>query len=62
MNSDDTFFAQDDEFWANYLKGRPAVPASFFSRIFNYHQDNGGSFGTMSDTMTWAKRERRRLA
>jgi len=49
MNSDDTLFAQDDKFWANYLKGRPSAPASFFDRIFDYHQNNGGSFGMVHD-------------
>ncbi|KAK3291282.1 S-adenosyl-L-methionine-dependent methyltransferase [Chaetomium fimeti] len=42
-------FAQDDKFWDNYLKGRPRVPDSFFTRIFDYHQANGGAFGTIHD-------------
>lgn len=42
-------FAKDKAFWNNYLKGRPAAPAVFFERIFQYHQQRGGKFGTVHD-------------
>ena len=43
------FFARDKDFWNNYLKGRPQVPDVFFDRIFRYHQEHGGNFGTVHD-------------
>lgn len=49
MNSEANFFALDDQSWDIYLRGRPRVPDSFFTRIFNYHQAKGGSFGTVHD-------------
>nr|UYO77210.1 S-adenosyl-L-methionine-dependent methyltransferase [Trichoderma crystalligenum] len=49
MNLDSNIFAQDDKFWANYLKGRPQAPESLFERIFNYHASHGGIFGTVHD-------------
>jgi SAM-dependent methyltransferase len=49
MEVNDKFFARDDFFWENYLKGRPRVPDSFFDRIFAYHQAKGGHFGTVHD-------------
>ncbi|PKX92303.1 methyltransferase tpcM [Aspergillus novofumigatus IBT 16806] len=49
MEVNDKFFAQDDIFWENYLKGRPRVPDSFFDRIFDYHKAKGGHFGTVHD-------------
>ncbi|KAJ5592635.1 S-adenosyl-L-methionine-dependent methyltransferase [Penicillium hordei] len=49
MNLDTKIFAQDKEFWNNYLKGRPQAPESFFNRIFNYHESHGGVFGTVHD-------------
>jgi SAM-dependent methyltransferase len=42
-------FAQDDKFWDNYLKGRPRVPNTLFTRIFDYHRANGGVFNTIHD-------------
>jgi hypothetical protein len=45
----DEIFAQDKGFWNNYLKGRPQAPQSFFDRIYRYHQQNGGKFGTAHD-------------
>ena len=42
-------FAQDKEFWSNYLKGRPRAPVAFFDRIFSYHLAQGGTFGTVHD-------------
>ncbi|EFX03068.1 methyltransferase type 11 [Grosmannia clavigera kw1407] len=32
MNSDGTIFGQDDLFWSTYLRGRPKVPDTFFTR------------------------------
>jgi SAM-dependent methyltransferase len=49
MNTNGTIFAQNNEFWDNYLKGRPQVPDSFFNRVFDYHQEKGGNFGTVHD-------------
>ncbi|KAK3680674.1 S-adenosyl-L-methionine-dependent methyltransferase [Podospora appendiculata] len=49
METNGTIFAQDDKFWANYVKGRPQPPASLFDRIFNYHASHGGSFTTAHD-------------
>lgn len=47
--TDDKLFEKDKSFWDNYLKGRPKPPASLFRRIFDYHEDQGGSFGTVHD-------------
>lgn len=47
MGSNSNIFAQDTEFWDNYLVGRPKLPESFFDRIFSYHQSKGGVFGTV---------------
>ncbi|KAG9229996.1 S-adenosyl-L-methionine-dependent methyltransferase [Amylocarpus encephaloides] len=47
--SNGKIFAQDKTFWNNYLKGRPRAPDVFFDRIFNYHQAQGGAFGTAHD-------------
>ena len=49
MHSNGTYFAQDNDFWNNYLRGRPLVPDAFWERIFDYHEDKGGSFGTVHD-------------
>jgi SAM-dependent methyltransferase len=48
-NKDDTIFARDEAFWNNYLKGRPTAPEAFFNRIFGYHEEKGGRFGTAHD-------------
>jgi hypothetical protein len=45
----DEIFAQDKGFWNNYLKGRPQAPQNFFDRIYRYHQEHGGKFGTAHD-------------
>ncbi|KAI1877579.1 hypothetical protein JX265_003587 [Neoarthrinium moseri] len=46
----EVFFAQNNDFWENYLKGRPRPPDAFFDRIFAYHQSQGnGNFGTVHD-------------
>ena len=37
------------EFWEDYVKGRPHIPQSYFDSIFDYHQQNGGAFGTAHD-------------
>ncbi|KAF2648490.1 S-adenosyl-L-methionine-dependent methyltransferase [Lophiostoma macrostomum CBS 122681] len=42
-------FARDKSFWNNYLKGRPQAPQSFFDRIYSYHEELGGNFGTAHD-------------
>ncbi|KAK8045577.1 hypothetical protein PG993_005601 [Apiospora rasikravindrae] len=42
-------FAQDEEFWDNYLKGRPKAPDAFFDRVFTYHATHSGAFGTVHD-------------
>jgi SAM-dependent methyltransferase len=47
--TDDRIFEKDKTFWDNYLKGRPKPPASLFRRIFDYHEAQGGSFGTVHD-------------
>lgn len=66
MDSTGTIFAQDDQFWANYLRGRPRVPDAFFDRIFGYHQAQGGAFGTVHDVGAgngpYAQRLRARFA
>lgn len=48
-DSNDKIFARDKSFWNNYLKGRPQAPQSFFDRIYRYHQEHGGKFGTAHD-------------
>ena len=52
MASNGNIFAQDKNFWNNYLKGRPQAPDSFFSRIFSYHRAHGGAFDTVHDVGT----------
>ena len=42
-------YDQTEDFWQKYLSGRPRVPDSFFERIFTYHAQHGGSFGTAHD-------------
>ena len=42
----DNAYNQDHDFWEKYLKGRPAIPQTFFERIFDYHSDHGGQFDT----------------
>lgn len=49
MDSNGKIFAQDKKFWSNYLKGRPRAPDVFFERLFNYHQAQCGTFGTVHD-------------
>lgn len=49
MNSNEKFFSRDNNFWDNYVKGRPTVPDSFFQRIFGYHEAKGAPFGTIHD-------------
>lgn len=46
MGSNSNIFAQDNQFWDNYL-GRPKPPESFFDRTFSYHESKGGVFGTV---------------
>lgn len=42
-------FAQSDQFWDNYNKGRPPLPNAVLNRIFDYHKAKGGSFGVVHD-------------
>lgn len=42
-------YDQDSDFWQKYVKGRPQVPDSFFERVFGYHAEHGGDFGTVHD-------------
>ncbi|KAL2871747.1 methyltransferase tpcM [Aspergillus lucknowensis] len=49
MDTSSKVFAQDDEFWDNYLRGRPQVPDAFWDCIFGYHQGKGSDFGTVHD-------------
>ena len=49
FESEDKYFARGRAFWDNYLKGRPSAPAVFFERLFNYHQEHHGEFGTVHD-------------
>ncbi|KAJ5655745.1 hypothetical protein N7507_007695 [Penicillium longicatenatum] len=49
MDTPGKIFAQDDEFWDNYSRGRPQVPKAFWDCIFGYHQSKGGNFGTVHD-------------
>lgn len=44
-----SFYSRDDAFWDNYVKGRPQVPDSFFERLFAYHAEHGGQFGTIHE-------------
>ena len=48
-DSNDKIFARDEAFWNNYLKGRPKPPQSLFDRIYTYHEQHGGKFGTAHD-------------
>lgn len=49
IDSNGSIFARDETFWNNYLEKRPQAPASFFERIYNYHQENSGHFGSVHD-------------
>ncbi len=49
LDSKDRIFAMDKTFWNNYLKGRPSAPDVFFDRLFHYHQEHHGEFGTAHD-------------
>lgn len=49
FDSKDKIFAKDKAFWNNYLKGRPSAPDVFFERIFRYHHEHHGKFGTIHD-------------
>ncbi|KAG6007652.1 hypothetical protein E4U21_005733 [Claviceps maximensis] len=48
-SSSNTIFAQNEDFWDNYLEGRPTAPPSFFERVFRYHEAHNGHFGTAHD-------------
>lgn len=47
--STSTLFSRSSAFWANYTKGRPPVPPSFWDRIFLYHAAHSGQFSTAHD-------------
>ncbi|GIK02920.1 hypothetical protein Aspvir_006985 [Aspergillus viridinutans] len=49
IETKDQVFARSKAFWDNYLRGRPQVPQSFFQRIYRYHLEHGGRFGTVHD-------------
>lgn len=49
FGSKDKLFAKDKAFWNNYLKGRPSAPDVFFDRLFHYHREHHGRFGTVHD-------------
>ncbi|KAG6116501.1 hypothetical protein E4U13_001832 [Claviceps humidiphila] len=42
-------FAKDENFWLNYLEGRPTAPKSFFERIYRYHEEHRGQFDRVHD-------------
>lgn len=44
-----SYYDQKDDFWQKYRKGRPAPPPLFYSKIFEYHRQHGGQFGTVHD-------------
>nr|POE70856.1 methyltransferase tpcm [Quercus suber] len=45
----DSIFDKGEHFWNNYNKGRPRPPATFFDRIFQYHESHNGTFDTVHD-------------
>ncbi|KAJ5816546.1 Methyltransferase type 11 [Penicillium robsamsonii] len=49
MDTSSRIFAQDDEFWDNYSRGRPQVPDTFWDRIWSFHETKGGAFDTVHD-------------
>ena len=55
-------YAQDEQFWETYIKGRPRVPESFFERIYSYHASKGGAFDTVHDAGAGAGVHSGRLA
>jgi SAM-dependent methyltransferase len=42
--SSDNVYNQSQDFWEQYIKGRPAIPQTFFDFIFKYHSDHNGRF------------------
>lgn len=40
----DNAYNQSQDFWEKYIKGRPAIPQTFFDFIFKYHSDHNGRF------------------
>lgn len=40
----DNVYNQTQEFWDEYIKGRPAIPQTFFDFIFDYHSEHDGQF------------------
>lgn len=42
----DNFYKPTASFWDVYIKGRPSIPESFFSQIFDYHASHSTSFST----------------
>jgi len=49
MELTDKAYDRDQAFWDTYIKGRPTAPASFFERIYKYHEEHGGSFNIVHD-------------
>jgi ubiquinone/menaquinone biosynthesis C-methylase UbiE len=48
--TDGILYTQESStFWDAYLKGRPAVPDSFWARIFLYHAEHSGKFDSVCD-------------
>jgi len=44
-----SIYDRGEDFWNNYLKKRPNPPASFFDRLFRYHEAKEGRFDTAHD-------------
>jgi len=49
MDPTDRPYDCNKAFWDNYLKGRPQAPEQLFHRIYKYHEEHGGQFGTVHD-------------
>lgn len=43
------YAGQSENFWDIYELGRPKVPPSFWSRIFEYHTSHGGQYNVVND-------------
>lgn len=42
-------YYKDEEFWANYTRGRPYVTDGILDSIYAYHTEHGGNFGTLHE-------------
>lgn len=47
--TDGVYAGVTSSFWEQYTKGRPAVPQSFWTRIFDYHSAHSAHFTTVFD-------------